>query len=494
MGKKSIKKNYIYNLMYQMLIIFVPLITTPYVSKTLGSEMIGIYSYTLSIATYFILFGTLGIAMYAQREIAYVQDDKKKISVIFWEVIILRIITMAISATIYYFTMINGTQYQIYYKVLLLEILANCIDISWLFQGLEEFKKTVIRNSVIKIISVISIFVFVKTRDDLIKYFFIYMLSNLIGNLSLWLYLPKYLVKINLKQLNLKRHIKPTIQLFIPQIAIQIYTVLDKTMIGKMISDKSEVGYYEQSQKIIKTALTVITSLGTVMSPRIAYVSSNNRKDEVEKYLANSFKFVWLLGIPIMLGLMAISSSLVPWFLGEEFIKAKWIIIFGAPLTISIGLNNVSGIQYLIQTKKQKIFTKSVVIGALCNFTLNLILIHFIKSYGAIIASVIAETLILMVQLKYMRQEIALKIVYNKSLKYIVSGIIMFVLILPIGILNKPTVVTTALQILIGGIIYISLLLIQKDDFLFENVKKIKDKILGVKNEENKKIGKKTSN
>ena len=474
--------------MYQMLTIFVPLITTPYVSKTLGSEMIGIYSYTLSIATYFVLFGTLGIAIYAQREIAYVQDDKKKISMIFWEVIILRFITMTISAIVYYITMINGKQYQVYYKLLLLELLSYCIDISWLFQGLEEFKKTVIRNSVIKIISVIAIFNFVRTKDDLIKYFLIYMLSNLIGNISLWLYLPKYLIKVSFKQLNLKRHIKPTIQLFIPQIAIQIYTVLDKTMIGKMISDKSEVGYYEQSQKIIKTALTVITSLGTVVSPRIANVSSNNKKDEVEKYLANSFNFVWFLGMPIMLGLMAISSSLVPWFLGEEFSKAKLLIVFGAPLVLAIGLNNVSGIQYLIQTKKQNIFTKSVIIGALCNFTLNLVLIYFIKSYGAIIASVIAETLILMVQLKYMKQEISLKIVYNKSLKYIISGIIMFALILPIGILNKPTVITTSLQILIGGIIYISLLLIQKDDFLFVNAKKIKNKMFGVKNEKSKEI------
>ena len=180
MRKKSIKKNYIYNLMYQMLTILVPLITTPYVSKTLGSEMIGIYSYTLSIATYFVLFGTLGIAIYAQREIAYVQDDKKKISMIFWEVIILRFITMTISAIVYYITMINGKQYQVYYKLLLLELLSYCIDISWLFQGLEEFKKTVIRNSVIKIISVIAIFNFVRTKDDLIKYFLIYMLSNLI--------------------------------------------------------------------------------------------------------------------------------------------------------------------------------------------------------------------------------------------------------------------------------------------------------------------------
>lgn len=141
MAKKSVTKNYIYNLMYQIMTLILPLITAPYISRVLGAENIGIYSYTLSISAYFILFGSLGIALYGQREIAYKQKDKEKYSITFWEIFFLRILTMSIALVLYYFIFVKGKQYQVFYKVLILEIIGNCIDISWLFQGLEEFKK-----------------------------------------------------------------------------------------------------------------------------------------------------------------------------------------------------------------------------------------------------------------------------------------------------------------------------------------------------------------
>ena len=162
---KSITKNYIYNLIYQVLLLILPVILTPYVSRVLGAENIGIYSYTLSISAYFILFGSVGIALYGQREIAFNQDDRKKYSVIFWEILFLRIATMTISLLVFYFSFVKGDQYQIFYGILMLEIIANCIDISWFLQGLEEFKKTVIRNVLVKLISIVAIFLFVKTKN-----------------------------------------------------------------------------------------------------------------------------------------------------------------------------------------------------------------------------------------------------------------------------------------------------------------------------------------
>ena len=262
MKKKSITRNYIYNVLYQVLVIIVPLITTPYLSRVLGAEKIGIYSYTLSITTYFILFGSLGVAMYGQREIAYLQDNKYERSKTFFEILFMRFITLGIALVVFYFSFVLKGDYSTYYKILLLEIVANALDISWFFQGLEEFKKTVLRNSLVKIMSVIFIFILVKTQNDLIEYFIIYVLSTFLGNISLWIYLPKYIEKIKFKDLKVLRHLKPTIGLFIPQVAIQIYTVLDKTMIGSIIEDKSEVGFYEQAQKIVKLLLTIATSYG----------------------------------------------------------------------------------------------------------------------------------------------------------------------------------------------------------------------------------------
>lgn len=315
MKRKSITKNYIYNLIYQILVLILPLITAPYVSRVLGAEKIGIYSYTLSISAYFILFGSLGISLYGQREIAYKQKDKKEYSKIFFEIVILRALTMLISLLIFYFVcIIKENNYKIYYKILVLEIIGNCLDISWFFQGLEDFKKIVSRNIFIKLISIICIFLFVKTPDDLYIYFLIYVLSVLIGNASLWLYLSKYIEKCKIRELKVFRHLKPTIALFIPQIAVQVYTLLDKTMIGTIISDKSEVGYYEQSQKIVKMSLTVITSLGTVMLPRIASCFSTGDKDKISDYMHKSFNVVFLLAFPMMFGLLAISDKFVPVF------------------------------------------------------------------------------------------------------------------------------------------------------------------------------------
>lgn len=175
---KSIKKNYLYNLVYQVLILILPLVTTPYISRVLGAENVGIYSYTISIVTYFTLFGSLGVALYGQREIAYAREDKTKRKKIFFEIIFFRFITMAIAIIIYFLMFARNNQYEQYYKILLLYLLAAALDISWFFQGMEEFKRTVIRNVIVRLASVGCIFIFVKNRTRLRQIFINIFLSR----------------------------------------------------------------------------------------------------------------------------------------------------------------------------------------------------------------------------------------------------------------------------------------------------------------------------
>ena len=476
-SKKSIKKNYIYNVMYQILAIIIPVITTPYLSRVLGAENIGIYSYTLSIATYFILFGSLGVTLYGQREIAYVQDDIEKRSKAFFEIFFMKCITLFLAIIVFYLSFCLKGDYSIYYKILTLEIFANIIDISWLLQGMEEFKKTVVRNTIVKVLGVICIFIFIKNPSDLYKYFLIYVLSNMIGNITLWGYIKKYIKRIKFKELNIKRHIKPAVLLFIPQVAIQVYTLLDKTMLGLLSNEMTNVGFYEQSQKIVKTSLVLVTSLGTVVAPRIASTIASGKKEDVSKYLEKSYHFVWLLGFPLMTGLIAVSKTLIPWFLGEEFLPSITITMVGAILIMAIGLNNVSGMQYLIPAKKQNLFTKSVVIAAIVNFTLNYILIPKYGAMGAIIASVIAEVLIILIQAYDIRKDINIKIIVQDSLKYIIGSIIMFIPVYLIGLYMQPKMLTTVIQGIVGVVIYGLYLLIIKDKFLIEYFGKIFNKI-----------------
>lgn len=467
-----------YNLIYQILIIVLPLITTPYISRVLGAENIGIYSYTISVATYFILFGSLGIATYGQREIAYIQDDKKKYSKTFWEILTFRFITLLISMVIFYIVFVNGNNdYRIYYGILLLEIIANCFDISWFFQGLEEFKKTVLRNIVVKLISIACIFAFVKTANDLKIYMWIYVLSTLIGNISLWWYLPKYINKEKFKNLKILRHLKPTIGLFIPQIAMQIYTVLDKVMIGSIISDKSIVGYYEQGQKIVKLFLAIITSMGTVMVPRIANIFATGNKESIYNHLENSFKFVYVISLPMIFGLMLVSNNFVPLFFGEGYEQVATLICIISPILLMIGLSNVIGTQYLLPTKRQKEFTISVTIGAIVNLLLNFILIKKYGAIGASISTVIAETIVTIIQFRYVRKDIDIKKVLTSSYKYIVATLIMFLVCYPIGFIANGNFQNLMVKMIVGIVVYFGVLIFMKDEFVILGINKITSKL-----------------
>lgn len=479
MSKKNITKNYIYNLAYQILVLILPLITTPYISRVLGAENIGIYSYTISIATYFILFGSLGIALYGQREIAYKQKDKNKYSITFWEIVLLRIITMSISVLVFYFTFVKGEQYQMYYKILILEIIGNCIDISWFFQGLEEFKKTVMRNMLVKLISVVCIFLFIKSTNDLYIYFWIYVLSTLIGNGSLWLYLPKFLEKIKLQELHIFKHLKPTIALFVPQIAIQVYTLLDRTMVGTIIADKSEVGFYDQGQKIIKMLLAVITSMGTVMLPRIASTFANGEKEKVTNYMSKSFNLVFLLSFPMIFGIIAVSKSFVPVFFGNGYDKVAILMSVISPIILLIGLSNVTGTQYLLPTKRQREFTISVVCGAIINFIMNMCLIWKFGAIGASIGTVIAELTVTSVQMYFVREDFNLKNVFKLAKNYLISSVLMFIVCLIVGKCINNNLVSVVTQVAIGGLTYGISLLFLRDTFVLEVLNKVKIKIKG---------------
>ena len=471
--KKSIAKNYIYNLTYQMLTILLPLVTTPYLSRVLGAEPIGIYGYTISIVTYFILFGTLGVSMYGQREIAYKGANKQARSKAFWEIIIMRTITLSTSILLFYLIYGRAGEYALYYRILMIQLVANMFDISWLFQGIEEFDKTVVRNLIVKLLSLVLIFVLIKTPADLWKYFAIYVGAELIGNVTIWFYMPKYIEKVKFKELEIKKHIKPAISLFLPQVAIQIYTVLDKTMIGTITKDMVEVGYYEQAQNVVKAALMITNALQIVMNSRIANAYAENNKEEIKNCLGISMNFVWFLTIPMMFGLMAIAPKFVPWYYGEGFDGVTPILIATAPILIAIGLNGIPGIQYLIQIGKQNIFTISVTIGAIVNVIFNTILINFFGGVGAAIASVIAELSILIYQLKYFKEQYTLKQMLGASVKCFISGIVMFFAVKIVANYLSVSIINTVIEVAIGGAVYIGMLFLLKYQFLKDIFKQI---------------------
>lgn len=473
---KSIAKNFMYNLLFQIVNLFMPLITVPYVSRILGKEGIGVYSYTLSITQYFVILGMLGISMYGNRQIAYVRDDKEKMSKAFWSITFLKIITTSGSLIIYMSIFGFNKTYGQIYLIQSMNIIAAMIDISWLYMGLEDFKKTVTRNLVVKIIGVMCIFTFVKSYNDLYKYIAIYGFMNLFGNLVMWMYVPKTVLKVKVRFCDIKEHFIPAMQLFIPQIAIQVYVVLDRTMIG-LLSNIGEVGLYEQSQKIVKLVLSLVTSLGVVMLPRMSNIFANGDNEKMNVYLNKSLQGVAYVSIPMSVGLAAVSSEFVPWFFGPDFKTVSYLMIILTPILFLIAMSNVIGIQYLMPANRTKEFTFSVTTGAIINVTLNFLLIPKYKAIGACIATVIAEFSVTLVQYLCVRKNIKNRNLFISLMKYIVASTFMFIAVRFVGRCMGARIITTVLQSLIGVIIYVLILTILKEKINLDIIRTIYAKV-----------------
>jgi len=459
-----------------VLLIVAPLITTPYLSRVLGADGIGEVSFAESISSYFVLFATLGITTYGQREISYVQENPEERTRRFWNTKALEVITSIIMLAIYIpFSLLQDN--KALYIILALNLFAVIADVTWFFQGMEEFGKIVLRNFAFKMLFIIYIFVVVKTRDDLVWYVFGIGATAFLSNLSLWVYLPRYVERPKWKDLKPFNNIRTVLMLFVPTIAIQVYTVLDKTMIGVITKNSYENGYYEQAIKISKLVLVAVTALGTVMIPRIGHHFGRGEMTIVKDLMYKSYRFVWFLGIPLCLGLIGTASNFVPWFFGAGFDQVIPLLHILSFLIIIIGISNVTGMQYLIPTQREKLFTRTVVAGAVVNFILNLVLIRLYLSTGAAIASVTAETVIAAIQLYMVRGELSVRRIVASCRYYLIAGIFMLLLLTWMGKVLSPSIIHSFEMVIAGGAVYFAALLLLKDEFLLEYVNIIKCKL-----------------
>jgi len=456
-----------------VLALITPLITTPYLSRVLEADGIGVYSFTTSIVSYFTMFGVLGTLSYGNREIAYLQEDRKTRSKVFWEVEFLSVITAALAFIAYlFFVLFIAEEYHVIYIIQMISFLTIALDITWLLQAMEEFGKIVGRNLFFKILSIIYVFAFVKTKEDLILHVAGNVIISLLIQASVWAYVPKYVDAPDWKNLQPLRHMKGVMALFIPTIAISIYTVLDKTMIG-IFSTPNENGYYEQALNLSRTVLSLITALGAVMLPRLGFHYNRGEKDEVSNLMYQSYRFVWFLGMPLCFGLMGIAGNIVPWFYGDGFMKLTILLPILSFLIPIVGLSNITGTQYLIVTKREKLLTLSVAIGAGVNFLCNIILIPKYSAIGAAIASVIAELLITGIQFVFIRKEISVAKVVSCSWKYLIAAGMMLAVLIMENAKFVPSILNTCIMVVSGAAVYFVVLFILKDEFLLGYIKKI---------------------
>ena len=429
-NEKTVEKNYIYNLGYQILVMIVPLITTPYVSRVLGADGVGIYSFTSSIVSYFVLFGNFGIATYGQLCIAAERENKKRMTEEFWGIYFARMFLMLIC------------------------------------------KKIVLRNAVVKLLGVALIFLLVKEKKDLYIYATIMQGAVLIGNLSIYAFLREFLLPVSAKEIHIFKHIRPSIQYFIPTIATSVYMLLDKSMIGWITHSELENGYYEQAQKIEQMAVTVVTSLSVVTLPRMTLLFKQKKKEEMVQRLHGSIQFILWISLPMAAGIAGIAPNLIPWFLGKGYEPCVNLLCIFSVLIIVIGLNNAVGKQVLMPIGKQKEYNYAVICGAMVNVVCNVFLIPALQSVGAAIASVAAETVILFVFLKYSSEYITAKIIIKYAMKNMIASTVTGIAVGYSCRYFASSLVGLVLQVVMGMLCYIVVLILLRDPFTIEQIRK----------------------
>lgn len=458
----SVIKNYIYYLIFQILSMILPIITIPYVSGILGAEGIGVNAFTFSIAQYFMLFATLGITLYGNRQIAYVRDDLQARNNTFWEICLIKLCTTAVSLASYLiWIFIFATKFKLIFIIQSINILSIALDISWFFVGLEEFRKTITRNIIVKIMGVALIFIFIKQPKDVWKYVLILASTELLGQASLWIYMPGYVTFPSLKDLKVIRHFTPVMSIFISQVAIQIYSVVDRSMLG-ILSEESQVGLYDMAQKIVKLSITIVTTLGTVILPNLSNLYIKNDMETIKKQMSKYFLFASYLSIPIMFGIIGIADTLVPWFLGSNFLDSIILLKITSPIIVFCAWSSFLG-TYLVSSNNQKQATTAVIFGAVTNVIFNSIFIPNYEAIGACIGTVIAEFSVFLVEFYFSRNILSFKNSLSSISKYILSSSVMFLVIKFIENCLGVHWYVTFIQIISGVMIYVSILFTLKE-------------------------------
>ncbi|MGL5963329.1 MAG: flippase, partial [Fusobacteriaceae bacterium] len=427
-----------------------------------------------SISAYFLMFASLGIPLYGIREVAKVRDDKEKLTKTSSEIFLINLIVTFIVIILYFLALYFGylgSETRLL-EIMSLNIFLTFIGVEWFYQGVEEYKYITIRSTIFRIVSLILIFTFVKEESDYVAYGAITVLSTVGSNIFNFIKL-KSLVKLNFKNLNMKKHLKPILTIFSMNIAISIYTNLDSVMLGYK-STETSVGLYSSGIKLVKLVLGIVTSLGAVMLPRISNYIHNGLEDELKSLLDKAFKFILMLSLPCFLGLYLTSREIILIFSGSGFIEAVSTMKYLTPLIIFIALSNFIGIQILYPRGEEKKVLISVIVGAVVNFGLNWILIPKYSQDGAAISTSIAECMVTLTQ-------IVLGYRYLKFIKFnfdffkpVIAIIVMGLLILSFEKYGLNNIyLSLIVKMLFGGVSYFVVLLILKDKFVKEILNRV---------------------
>ena len=455
---KQVIKNFFYNSFYQILTLIIPLITAPYLARIIGAEGVGKYSYAYSIAYFFYIFIKLGLDNYGNRTIAANRDNGEKLSHTFWSIYFMQLLFGIIFISLYVVYIFFMAKDTVAAAMLLMYVISGMLDITWYLNGVEKFKLTVTRNTIIKVLATVLIFAMVKSRDDIYVYIFIMSLSFLLSQIVVWPFIKKEITFVKVVFTDVTVHIKSNLVLFIAVLAVSLYRYMDKIMLGTIINEH-EVGIYENSEKLMQIPINFVNALGIVMLPRMSYIFSNNGKsNETDNIILVSEIFASFLSSSLCLGIMGIASELVPVFYGSGYSDCITILYILMPSCLFMAFANVLRTQFLIPLKKDRIYIRAIVIGALVNLIINSFLIPNLGASGAAIGTLIAEILVCIIQAFSVRKELPIIRFLNYSMPFLMAGFLMLVGLCFIPNITGNNILNLIIKITEGAGIYIIVL------------------------------------
>lgn len=470
--KQSVKSNFIFQCIYQVIVLVIPLIVSPYLSRVLGPDNIGEYTFVNSVAYFFIIIANLGISNYGQRLIANSRDDEISLRKNFWSLFFVHSLFSLLSILIFIiFVFFFSDGNKNLYLINIIYILSACFDITWLFYGLENFKSVIVKSMIVKILECISIFLFVKNSDSILIYTLIMCISYF---MTQFVMLPQAILTIKPIMFNYKdcvKHVKPLLILSISVIAASLYTVFDKTLLG-ILSTKQDVAYYEYANKIINIPKQIISVVSIVYFPKACSLLVKEKISELKNVISFSFSITFLLSFGAMFGIMAVAEKFSILYFGEEFAKSGSAMIYMSILIPIILIGSIARSECLIPAKKDFVYISSICCGAILNIVLSSILINFIGIYGAILGSIGAELIGTIVQIFASRKYINLKRFILELLVFISCGVIMYISLYFIDKLLDFSWGSLILEVCLGIIIYIISVILSTCLFLKEFKKK----------------------
>lgn len=472
---KTIAKNFLYTTFYKVLRIILPLITVPYITRVLGAEKLGIYDYTYSVVIYFQMIAFLGFENYGSRLIAENCKDKEELNKVFSAAYYFQIVfsMFAIAAYVLYLT-IFCKENVIVSWVQMLYIVAELFNISWLYFGMEKFQITSAVNIVSRLVSFLGIFIFVKSKDDLILYSVFCAGSLLISSLILWIGAFKYIKFVYATVKEIWGYGKGALVLFFPVLVINIYRTMDKIMLGNMIG-MAEVAIYSNADKIVEVPYMILASLGVVTLPKMTNLAVEGEMEKTRYYIKKSMRFIMFMACGMAFGMMAVGKVFAQVFFGKEFLASGILIMVIAPHVVFRGSANVVRNQYLLPQKRDKDYIASILIGVVINLVFNFILIPLWGAIGAAWATLFAESFVALYQIFVCRKEIPVVGYTLSNAFFLVAGLIMFVPVYLYGSTHLANIPTLLIQIVMGVIIY----LIVGGGFMYVKEKELINSFIG---------------